>query len=243
MSAPGKVLSDPDWGCEYWEVSNLAEGSLRVCQVSVGNVEALATSIVSAVVDKSWMADLDSLTRKGYEAAVSLTTPLLVSLISSVATSGSLTEEFGEIMVSTGSSRALSTIYGHVALPISELWKPKKRNNEGFDFHTVCPMELVNFGEAKYSGSSSPHGVAIAQISRFLKSKKHLMDVHYLGTLCSPASMGRLDLDEYGVVAAFSLNGIDHGVILGNAASAAKKLATSHKVEQVLLVGVAYDAK
>lgn len=243
MSAPGEMLSDPTWGCEYWEVSGLGDSNLRVCQVNVANIEALAASIVSTVIDNSWMADLDSLTRKGYEAAVSLTAPLLVALVNDVASSGSLTEDFGEIMVSVGSSRALSTIYGHVSLPISELWKPKKRNNEGFDFHTVCPMELVNFGEAKYSGYSSPHGMAISQICGFLKNKKHLMDVHYLGTLCSPASMSRLDLDEFGIIAAFSLNGINPGVILSNAAKAAKKLATSHEVEQVLLVGVTHVAK
>ncbi len=243
MSAPGKVFSDPAWGCDYWDLPSLGDDKLRVCQVAVEDIEALATSIVATVVDNSWMTGIDGLTRKGYEAAVSLTAPLLVALVSDVASSGKLTEDFGEIMVSVGSSRALSAMYDHYALPISELWKPKSRNNEGFDFHTVCPMELINFGEAKYSGSSSPHGVAISQISAFLQNKKHLMDVHYLGTLCSPGSMTRLDFDEFGVVAAFSLNGLDHSVILGNASKTARELAVKHTVAQILLVGVTYVAK
>ncbi len=243
MSTPGKALSDPVWGCEYWEIPNLGDGKLRVCQVSVGNIEALATSIVNTVIDKSWMADIDGLTRKGYEAAVSMTAPLLVALVKDVASSGTLTEDFGEIMVSVGSSRALSAMYGHLPLPISEIWKPKSRNNEGFDFHTVCPNELINFGEAKYSASSSPHGIAISQISGFLQNKKHLMDIHYLSTLCSQASMGRLDLDEFGIIAAFSVNGIDHRLILTNASNTAKPLAESHDLAQVLLVGVTYAAE
>lgn len=243
MSAPGSKFSDPAWGCEYWDLPSLGDSNLRVCQVSIADIEALATSIVNAVVDRSWMADIDGLTRKGYEAAVSLTAPLLVALVSDVAASGKLTEDFGEIMVSIGSSRALSSVYGHVALPIAELWKPKSRNNEGFDFHTVCPRDFINFGEAKYSGSSSPHGLAINQIAGFIQNKKHLMDVHYLGTLCCAEAMSRLDFDEFGVIAAFSLNGVNHNVILGNASASAQELARSHAISQVALVGVTYVAK
>lgn len=243
MSIPAKIQADPLWGSEYEDVSAIADGAILSCQVRVDDLVAFTTTVVAEVAQSSWMTGLDSLTRKGYEAAVALTAPLLVALANDVGASGTLTEDFGEIMVSISSSRALEVMYCHVSVPISELWKPKSRNNEGFDFHTVCPMHLLNFGEAKYSKSANPHGIAFTQIARFLTNKKHLMDVHYLGTLCSPQSMTRLDFDEYGVIAAFSLNAANKNLVMGRAKSTAKKIALQHALKQVMVVGVSYAGK
>jgi len=243
MSTPVKMQADPLWGCEYEDVSITADGIVLSCQVSVDDLDAFTTTLVAEVANTSWMTGMDSLTRKGYEAAIALTAPLLIELAEDTAATGTLNEEFGEIMVSIGCSRALEAVYSHVSIPISELWKPKSRNNEGFDFHTVCPMHLVNFGEAKYSRTKNPHTIAFTQIAKFLTNKKHLMDVHYLGTLCSRQSMSRLDLDEFGVIAAFSLNAANKKLTMGRAKDAAKDIASQHALSQVMVVGVSYAAK
>lgn len=233
-------ISDPTWGCDHIEFDDLTGTTVRVCLVKVNDVSRLATELAEVVANTSWMMDLDRGTRRSYEKAVSETAELLQKIFATVESNVSL--EFGEIMVSRGSVRALEVLFGHQAIPLAELWKPRAKQNEGFDFHTICANPYVNFGEAKYSGIKNPHGLAIDQIDGFLVAEKHLRDRVHLVSLCPAPSIASLDDDQFGVVAAFSINGLDKAAVLKNARDAAEALATKHGVKQVFVVGVVHEA-
>lgn len=251
MSTGGLVI-DAAWGCEHCDIPSLAAGNIRACKVSVSDIGKLAYELSRTVVDTSWMAKLDKGARRAYEKTVAETASLLVAIFkaasaasaaSSPTTTGSgIQEDFGELMVSMGAARALNQVFSHLEVPLAELWKPQAKQNEGFDFHTVCQSDWVHFGEAKYSSSKSPHGIAIAQISEFLKADKQYRDRPHLEKLVAPSAIQKLDNEEFGVVAAFSINAVKPEQVLKNAIKTAKSLASAHKIAQIYLIGVIYGA-
>lgn len=240
----GGVVSDVDWGCDHLELPALATGSIRACKVTVSDVGKLAEELAKTVVDTSWMAGLDKGARRAYEKTVAETAGVLVDIFKAVSPSGPtvvIKEDFGELMVSMGAARALCQIFGHYEVPLAELWKPQVKQNEGFDFHTVCKYERINFGEAKYSAKKSPHGVAVDQISKFIAAEKHFRDRPHLEKLVSASAIQNLDNEEFGVVAAFSVNADNPDVVLKNAIEKAKALAGAHKISQIYLIGVIHE--
>lgn len=245
MSTNG-VISDAAWGCDHSDIPALAVGNIRACRVSVSDVGKLALELTKTVVDTSWMAALDKGARRAYEKTVAETSELLVKIFKAVSASSSpasaIQEDFGELMVSMGAARALNQVFSHHEVPLAELWKPQAKQNEGFDFHTVCPSDRVHFGEAKYSSHNSPHGIAINQISDFLKADKHYRDRPHLEKLVSASAIQNLDNEEFGVVAAFSVNAVNPQRVIENAITNAKALAHTHKIAQIYLIGVTYDA-
>ena len=241
----GSAVKDAEWGCEHIEMTGLAVGSIRACKVTVSDVTKLAQELTKTVVDTSWMANLDKGSRRAYERTVSETAEVLVKIFNAVSLSGPATtirEDFGELMVSMGAARALCLVLGHCEVPLAELWKPQLKQNEGFDFHTVCGSEQINFGEAKYSAKKSPHGIAIDQISDFIAAEKHFRDRPNLEKLVSLSAIGNLDNEEFGVVAAFSVNAVNPDVVLNNAITRAKVLAATHKISQIYLIGVIHES-
>ncbi len=237
----GSAVMDIDWGCEHVEMTALAIGSIRACKVTVSDIGKLAQELTKTVVDTSWMANLDKGARRSYERTVAETVDVLVNIFNAVSPSASATmiqEDFGELMVSMGAVRALCRVFTHYEVPLAELWKPQVKQNEGFDFHTVCERDQINFGEAKYSAKKSPHGIALDQISEFLTAEKHFRDRPHLEKLVSPSAIANLDNEEFGVVAAFSVNAVNPDVVLINAIAKAKALARVHKISQIYLVGV-----
>lgn len=234
-------ISDPSWGFDHHELLELKDDDIRVCLVTVTDLTHLAEALTNSVSDTSWMTDLDEGSRRSYEPAVAATAKVLKEIFAAV--NNNVSAEFGEIMVSRGSARALEILFGHKAIPLSELWKPKIKQNEGFDFHTICLNPLINFGEAKYAANRNPHGNAINQIDEFLDAKKHLLDRVYLRDLCPPESIASLDVDHFGVVAAFSVNAIDPKTILANARTAARVVAKKHSLKQVFVVGVVRETR
>ncbi|MFZ5637638.1 MAG: hypothetical protein ACOY82_13745 [Pseudomonadota bacterium] len=237
----GSAVMDIDWGCEHVEMTALANGSIRACKVTVSDIGKLAQELTKTVVDTSWMSSLDKGARRSYEKTVAETADVLVKIFNAVPVSGSTTaiqEDFGELMVSMGAARALCRVFSHSEVPLAELWKPQVKQNEGFDFHTVCELEKINFGEAKYSAKKSPHGIALDQISDFLTAEKHFRDRPHLEKLVSPSAIANLDNEEFGIVAAFSVNAVNPDVVLANAMAKAKALAGTHQISQIYLVGV-----
>jgi hypothetical protein len=232
-------IYDAEWGCSHQEVINaLGHKGVKVCYVTVSNLNEFAKKITNIVLDNSWMTTLDHGTRRAYETTVGETASALVQIFRDTASIGTVGAEFGEVMVSLGSARALEQVFNHLSTPIAELWKPQKGQNEGFDFHTVCSSEHINFGEAKYSGSATPHGLAITQAGRFVSEKKHLRDRVHLISLVSKQSIDNLDQDNFGVVAAFSLNAKNPLVIFKNAMASAATLIATHRITNFYLVGV-----
>jgi len=235
-------IYDSDWGCDHFDLPHLYNGMIYACRVEVSDIGKLASELAKAVVDTSWMSGLDRGARRTYESTVRRTAELLKEIFESMDPSLEVAGEFGEMMVSMGSARALDIVFRHSRVPLAELWKPQVKQNGGFDFHTVCQGDLIHFGEAKFASSGNPWGLAISQIDEFLTDEKHLRDRSDLVNLVSAAAIGRLDDDEFGVVAAFSLNAVRKDVVLANAIESAIALATKHNIQQIFVVGVSHGS-
>ena len=235
----GSQYSDTGWGCEYVKVEpHLQIEKIKACHVRVKDITLISEELTKIVLDTSWMTNLDIGSKRAYNRTVQETAAALVEIFESTKLSSSVGSEFGEVMVSIGSARALEKIFDHCILPIAELWKPQIKQNEGFDFHTVCPNEIINFGEAKYSGSATPHGKAINQSRGFIDEEKHLRDFVHLKSLVSETAIDNLNNDIFGVVASFSINSADPLIALKNAIESAQEKLNLNSIKAVYLVGV-----
>jgi hypothetical protein len=235
----GSQYSDSDWGCDYFEIETATSiGKIKVCHVIVNDIKKISEALTKNVLDTSWMTNLDVGSKRAYDRTVQETASALVEIFESTTTPSDVGSEFGEVMVSIGSTKALEKIFNHVTLPIAELWKPQIKQNEGFDFHTVCAEKYINFGEAKYSGSTNPHGNAINQSKRFVEDEKHLRDYVHLRALAPNEAVENLNNDSYGIVASFSINTDDPLQILKNAIESAQEKLSIDSIKAVYLVGV-----
>lgn len=235
----GSQHSDSDWGCDYFEVETATPiGKIKVCHVIVNDIKIISEALTKKVLDTSWMTNLDVGSKRAYDRTVQETASALVEIFESTTTPSDVGSEFGEVMVSIGSTKALEKIFNHVILPIAELWKPQIKQNEGFDFHTVCSDEFINFGEAKYSGIINPHGNAIKQSKGFIEDEKHLRDYVHLRELASETAVENLNNDSFGIVASFSINTEDPLQVLRNAIESAQEKLSLDSIKAVYLVGV-----
>lgn len=235
----GSQYSDTDWGCDYFKIeTDTPNGKIKVCHVLVRDIKIISEALIKKVLDTSWMTNLDVGTKRAYDRTVQETASALVKVFESVTENSDVGSEFGEVMVSIGSAKALEKIFNHVILPIAELWKPQIKQNEGFDFHTVCQDMFINFGEAKYSGSANPHGNAINQAKGFIDEQKHLRDYVHLRELVSSEAIENLNNDSFGVVASFSINTSDPLDVLKNAINSAQEKLSLNSIKAVYLVGV-----
>ena len=147
-----------------------------------------------------------------------------------------------------GSSRALNKIYDQFSVPIAELWKPKAKGNEGFDFHTVCPEKLINFGEAKFSGSDNPYGGntgestgAGGQADGFVEKDKHHRDRPHLADIgLHQDAIENLKKQSFGVVLAFSMNAKNPLNVFKNAIDKALSYQHLKKAKNIYIVGVSH---
>lgn len=247
--AYAKRHEDADWGSSYLEVQyDPSLENILVCHVNVSDIEKISHELAKIVMDQSWIMNLEPVARHAYGPAVKQTAQALQKTFKKqLSTENKIVKEFGEIMVSMGASRALATLFDHISIPISELWKPKKKQNEGFDFHTVCLEKLINFGEAKFSGSSNPYGGksgtssgAGGQADGFISANKHQMDGVHLQHLAGNDATDNLNNDHFGVILAFSLNSPTPLNIIENAIETAQKYLHLKKAKKIYLVGVSH---
>lgn len=245
-----RIFEEETWGSTFSEVINVADtGNVFICHASVTDLEKVAEELANRVNDRSWVVGLDNRYQRAYETTASKTAQKLVAVFKADLTSDSkIVKEFGELMVSMGSAKALEVIFEHRSLPIAELWKPKLSQNEGFDFHTICKEDVINFGEAKFSSSSSPHSGetgessgAGGQADGFIGNEKHLMDGPHLGPLAGETAATNLDNDLFGIVLGFSINANDPLLILKNALENVKTYENLKKAKTIYIVGVSYD--
>lgn len=235
----GVPTTNPNFGCIFTEVIiSPVIGNLKACLVEVKDLAKIAESISAIVMNTSWMLNMDAGTRRSYNKTVQQTAQVLLTIFNSVASSNQINKEFGEIMVSLCSSQALNNIFAHISLPIAELWKPQLKQNEGFDYHTVCANHLLNFGEAKYSSTVNPHGNAISQIDGFINEEKHLRDRVHLINIAPPIAISNLDNDDFGIIAAFSINSPNPLPIIGHAINTAVATFRTSNVKMIYVVGV-----
>lgn len=227
---------DNDWGCNHQFYCD--DNKVKACIVRVDDLIKISEQLSKSVLDESWMLDLDRGTRRSYEYTARDTAEALVSIFRRFSDDNELGAEFGEVMVSISSARSLAMIFNHKVLPIAEIWKPQLKQNEGFDFHTECSSQLINFGEAKFSGHKNPHGLAIPQAERFINEDKHFRDRVHLINFTSNQSIINLDDDKFGAIAAFSINSEDYGSIMQNAIKSINTSDLLNKVQYAYLVGV-----
>ena len=137
---------------------------------------------------------------------------------------------------------ALKDIFQHISLPISELWKPQSKQNEGFDFHTVCDKKIINFGEAKFLSppATSPVSAAANQANQFFTEEKHFRDRVHLVNLVHDDAISNLDKGLCGMVVAFSMNAINPLTVYKNAISKVESLSFFDEIDNVYIVGVSH---
>lgn len=238
----GQAILDASWGCEFTEVlDSTGVQFVKLCHVHVSQISQISKMLASSVVDTSWMVELDEGAREAYEYTVQETADLLINIFKAAEEAGSVIDEFGELMVSMGAAKSLEVLFKHTLIPIAELWKPQAKQNEGFDFHSVCSADYLNFGEAKYSSGSTSYGRALDQAGEFLTAKKHKRDWVHLVNLASPASIQNLNSNLHGVVAAFSIHAEDPLTVYKNALKRAVKFTRERKVGFVYMVGVTHE--
>jgi len=232
-------IDDVEWGCVHSQYHyECTDPAIVACIVNINNTDIIATELVNSVLNTSWISSLDAGTQRSYKVTAKETAEALVEIFNKVLSGDPLGAEFGEVMVSIGSSRALNQILHHISLPIAELWKPQLKQNEGFDFHTTCTANLINFGEAKFSASINPHGNAIYQADRFITEEKHFRDRVHLINLCHRDAITNLDEEKYGIIASFSINSGNTKKIMDNAIETVKEIKLSNRVSFIYLVGV-----
>lgn len=234
-----KSTPDLTWGCEHTEVlADPALPKIVLCYVAVKDVGKISEKLTESVLDTSWMSKLDKGGQLAYRVTAQQTANALATIFKKAQGAPGIGSEFGEVMVSMGAGRALEQLFQHAILPIAELWKPQIKQNEGFDFHTVCSQQLINFGEAKYSGKVNPHGKAIKQIKDFIDEEKYFRDQPHLVKFVPDKAHENLLSDQFGVVAAFSINSNDRLKIIGEALASVKKKLPLSKLSAVYVVGV-----
>ncbi len=245
----GDELHDENWGTVFAEVKQSPSlDNIFVCHTTVSDLSKIANELSKTVMNKSWIMDLDIGAKRAYETIVAKTAAKLVDLFENdVLSEDKISADFGEIMVSMGSARALEIIFSHISIPIAELWKPKLTGNEGFDFHTICPSKIINFGEAKFASSGSPYGGnsrdgrgAGGQADGFISDSKHLMDGVHLPHLAGKEAADNLNKDLFGVVLAFSINAENPLLVFKNAIQKALKYTHLKKAKNIYIVGVSH---
>lgn len=238
----GQTIPDVSWGCEFTEVlDSTGVQFVRLCHVHVSQVSQISKMLAASVVDTSWMMDLDEGAREAYEYTVQETAGLLTKIFKAAEKADSVVDEFGELMVSMSAAKSLEVLFHHTLIPIAELWKPQAKQNEGFDFHSVCSADYLNFGEAKYSSVSTTYGIALNQAGGFIATKKHKRDWVHLVNLASQASIQNLNDNLHGIIAAFSIHAKDPLTVYKNALQRAAEFAKEKSVSFVYMVGVTHE--
>lgn len=240
VSINEKIVQLEHWGMSCSEVVfEKYKDKISVCFVSVSDLKLIAEKLAESVIDFSWISKLDKGTKRTYERTSMETAEALVKIFNhSGVLNNVINEEFGEVLVSIGASKTLAVLFDHISLPIAELWKPQLKQNEGFDFHTVCKLNFINYGEAKYSLSVNPHGKSLSQTKRFFLEEKHFRDRVHLLNLVDEAAINNLDNEQYGAIIAFSINSENPLRIFENAIDLIEEKIELDNIEKIYMVGV-----
>lgn len=182
--------------------------------VKISDIKERAQTITSDFLNKSWINNLDIATKIAYEKRANDTiSKLIKNVLDKVE--NNITEEFGEILVSTSAKDTLCLHYGHKKIPIAELWKEKSSGNPAFDFHTETPTQLIAFGEAKYRGTHNAYGDALEQIDDFIKNEKDLKELSDLKNFVGEKALSNITgLNLKALIAAFSLHSNNDTLII-----------------------------
>lgn len=212
------------------------ECEVNLIHVKVVSLKKRVGEILTMLSDKSWIDKLDAIDRRAFSARAEKTIDKIITDILSKV-EDTITEEFGEYLVSDVAGSALVNVHTHTKIPLAELWKEKLTGNPGFDFHTQSFSELVAFGEAKFNSTGNPYTLALDQIAEFVDAKKDMSELSDLKYLMSRAAVQKAADGTRAFIAAFSLNAKNHELIFKRAleTEAAKKLMCH---AELYLIGV-----
>lgn len=231
---------DPSQGCQYSHVDiESLPDNIKICIVNINTYQTIAEKISRTILDFSWMSSLDPTIKLAYDYTVRETANKLKAICDKTIDNPQIEKDFGEIMVSITASESLKQLFDHISLPISELWKEKVSNNHGFDFHTICPTDLIHFGEAKYSSSENSYTAAIEQADQFITEEKHYRDIpHLKGIIEKDEPIDNLAKKKFSIVSAFSINSDNPQLIIENAVKKVLEFNIFTSAQNIYLVGV-----
>jgi hypothetical protein len=184
--------------------------------VKVKDINASAKTIIKTITDISWISKLSTIPQITFEATSKRTILKLVNGILRKV-KGTVTEDFGEYLISFTAQNSLETVHSHIKLPLAELLKEKVSGNPGFDYHTESHLNNIIFGEAKYSGTETPRADALDQISKFIDLQKDDAELNTIQYFVSKTAITNYTSNKKGYVAAFSLNSENVNLIFRNA--------------------------
>lgn len=232
--------NDLPHGCQYSHVNiDSLPDNIKICLININTYKAIAEKISKIVLDFSWMNSLDPTLRLALTYTVRETANKLNDICCKVEENSQIKKDFGEIMVSITASESLKQLFDHISLPISELWKEKVTGNHGFDFHTICPTDLIHFGEAKYSSTGNSYTAAIKQADRLIREQKHYRDIIYLKEIIEKDKpIQNLAQSKFSIVAAFSINSDNPKFIIEKAVKKVSKFNINTSAQNIYLVGV-----
>lgn len=238
-----KILKQKDdfsQGCQYSHVNiDSLPDNIKICVVNIKTYQAIAEKISRTILDFSWMSSLDPTIKLAYNYTVRETANKLNAICNKIIDNPQIEKDFGEIMVSITASESLKQLFDHISLPISELWKEKVTGNHGFDFHTICPTDLIHFGEAKYSSTENSYTTAIEQADRFITQEKHYRDIPHLnGIIEKDEPIQNLAQSKFSIIAAFSINSDNPKLIIENAVKKVSEFNINTSAQNIYLVGV-----
>ena len=191
------------------EPDNEMDCPLQCIGITVSDHLDFAREAKAIITDDRWITKLDPYDAYAYQDVAEQTTKRLVEMFNGVQ--NTLTGDFGEFIVSLSSQLSLENENNHIRPPLAELWKQKELGNPGYDFHTECPEQLINFGEAKFVSNGQAHNSAARQVLEiFIPKNKHRRDKKELEDFLSQESIERLvKYEEYGICLSFSINNGD----------------------------------
>ena len=205
--------------------------------VKIADIKKRAQIIKNDFLDMSWINKLDIATKMAYEQRANDTlSKLIKDVLDKVE--DKITEEFGEILVSTSAKDTLCTHYNHKKIPLAELWKEKNLGNPGFDFHSQNKVtDTVIFGEAKYVSKTTAYSSALPQIVEFIGDGKDVEDLPELKPFCTPSALQRAAKGIKGFSAAFSAKSTGTDKIIKNIVKR-KDFQDLLQYEEIILVAV-----
>ncbi len=209
--------------------------------VIIKDIPDRAKEMIRTLTDTSWINQLDVVSQKAFQSTTKRTIEKLVKSFFDVA-NDQITTDFGEYMVSDSAQHVLKDQFKHSKLPLAELLKEKVIGNPGFDFHTETDTKFIAYGEAKYSGNSSPYAKALTQINEFISDKKDDAELIILSKLVSSEATGNAVEGNKAYVAAFSINAAKPEDIMGNALGS-EHIKTLLSFPEVYVIGIKVDAK
>ncbi|PLX69992.1 MAG: hypothetical protein C0603_03380 [Denitrovibrio sp.] len=205
---------------EFTEINDVSinfetDCNVKIIEVKVRDVAPIIQEIINDLLDTSWVTSLDVLNQRSLLARAKPTIEEIVTNIFS-RSDDKLTSDSGEYFVSCSSQYVLECYCNHSRVILSELFGKKITGNPSFDFHTETNTSLIAFGEAKYSSSGSPYGVALSQINKFLSDEKDLQDMADIRHFVSDDANDNFIDDKKAFIASFSLNAKSHEIVFNN---------------------------